>query len=57
MIINVAKYSNPECFQIITFGSALHHMAGQFASFNVLLPKCWYFPHVFSNYHKLKDKM
>ena len=56
MIINVAKYSNPEYFQIITFGSALHHMAGQFASFSVLLPEC-FFPHVFSNYHKLKDKM
>ena len=47
MIINVAKYSKPEYFQNITFVSAAHCRAGQFTILNIVLPKCWYFLHIF----------
>ena len=47
VIIDVAKYSNPEYFQNITFGSAPHRRAEKFVMSNILLPKCWYFLHVF----------
>ena len=46
VIVNVAKYSNLEYFQNITFGSALHRRAGKFAISNIVLPKCWCFLHV-----------
>ena len=46
VIINVTKYSNPEYFENITLGSALHRRARHFATFNTLLPICWYFLHV-----------
>ena len=46
VIINVTKYSNPEYFENITLGSALHRRARHFATCNTLLPICWYFLHV-----------
>ena len=47
MIINVAKYSNPEYLQNITFVSVVHRRAGQFTILNIVLPKRWYFLHIF----------